>query len=382
MEQTKILVVEDEAITGMDIKRSLTEMGYSVVAIAKTGELAVKKAGELHPDLILMDIMLEGPMTGIEAAEQIKERHRIPVVYLTAYSDDAFLAKAKITEPYGYILKPFRELELKTTIEMALYKNAMEHALRLSEETTRVLLNATDDILFLADTGGRLLAANEALARKADTNVAGLTGKNIADLVSREVLSPRMAGWSARAIDRRKEHYEEEFKGIWYDITVYPVLGHEGEVVLYAVYIRNISRTKELEEQSRHNEEFFRSLIEDTADIIVILESDGTIRHESPSVSRSLGYPEEGLAGKPFYDLMPKSEVPAAKKIMEDILAVRGMVKPVRLAVKKHDGTPCIMEGIISNLIGNPVIDGIVLNGWIRSAIPSSAGGGEDPPAS
>lgn len=380
MSETKILVVEDEAITGMDIRRSLTEMGYSVVAIATTGELAVKKAGELHPDLILMDIMLEGRMNGIEAAEQIKERHRIPVVYLTAYSDDSFLAKAKITEPYGYILKPFRELELKTTIEMALYKNAMEQALRLSEETTRVLLNATDDILFLADTKGRLIAANEALAKKAGTSIGDLTGTNIAGLVAAGVLSPHMAGWAASPMKKKKEHYEEEYKGDWYDITVYPVLSQENEVVLLAVYIRNITRAKKLEEQSRHNEEFFRSLIEDTADIIAILNRDGTIRHESPSISRSLGYPPESLPGMPVWSLMPDEEVAAAKAIVSGILECRGMVRPVKMVMKKTDGTRCVMEGIISNLYGNPVIDGIVLNGWIRPARDPGAKQGTAPP--
>ena len=128
--------------------------------------MAVRKAGELHPDLILMDIMLAGKMTGIEAAEIIRQQYHIPVVYLTAYSDDNYLIKAKLTEPSGYILKPFREQELKTTIEMALYKYAMEHALMISEETTRVLLNATEDYLFLIDTNGRFLAANLAFARK------------------------------------------------------------------------------------------------------------------------------------------------------------------------------------------------------------------------
>ncbi len=370
MTETKILIVEDEAITGMDIRRALTDMGYSVVAIATTGENAVKKAGELRPDLILMDIMLAGKMNGIEAADQIKQTLRIPVVYLSAYSDDTFLAKAKVTEPYGYILKPFRELELKTTIEMALYKNTMEHTLRISEETTRVLLNATEDILFLVDISGRLLASNEALARLTGRSVAELNGTNISGLVAAGVLSPRMAGWSVRAADRKQEHFEEEFRGTWYNTTVYPILNREGDVVLYAVYIRNISKSKSIEEQSRHNEEFFRSLIEDTADIIAILNYDGTIRHESPSISRTLGYPLAGLAGTPIFSFIPDEEVPAAQGILAMILENQGMVKPIRLVLKKNDGTRCMMEGIISNLYGNPVIDGIVLNGWIRPLPP------------
>ncbi len=363
---TKILVVEDEAITGMDIRRSLIEMGYSVVAVATTGELAVKKAGELHPDLILMDIMLAGKMNGIEAADQIKDQLRIPVVYLSAYSDDSFLAKAKLTEPFGYILKPFRELELKTTIEMALYKHAMEHALRISEETTRVLLNATDDILFLVDTVGRLLASNESLARQTKKSTRELTGTNISALVEQGVLSTRMAGWNMNITRKKPEHFEEEFKGSWFETTVYPVLNPAGDVVLFAVYIRNISQSKKHEEQARHNEEFFRSLIEDTSDIIAILNIDGTIRHESPSINRALGYSAEDLVGKPLYSIIPETDVPAAQEIFAGILASPGMVRPIRLMLQKKDGTVCAMEGIISNLNGNPVIDGIVLNGWIR----------------
>jgi PAS domain S-box-containing protein len=374
MSETKILVVEDEAITGMDIQRSLTEMGYSVVAIATTGELAVRKAGELHPDLILMDIMLAGKMNGIEAAEQIKDTLRIPVVYLSAYSDDSYLAKAKITEPFGYILKPFRELELKTTIEMALYKNAMDHALRISEETTRVLLNATDDILFLADTSGRLLATNEALASLTGKTVSALTGTNVSELVSQGVLSPRMAGWNVSPLEKSQEHFEEEFHSAWYETTVYPVVYGARNVVLYAVYIRNISKKKKIEEQSRDNEEFFRSLIEDTSDIIAILNRDGTFRHESPSVSRSLGYPSEGLVGKHLFSMLPEGEIPTMQTILSTILETRGMVKPIRIIMQKSDGTPCVMEGIISNLYGNPVIDGIVLNGWIKPLAVAARG--------
>jgi PAS domain S-box-containing protein len=368
MGETKILVVEDEAITGMDIRRSLIEMGYAVIGIATTGELAVRKAGELHPDLILMDIMLAGKMNGIEAAEQIRQEYRIPVVYLSAYSDDTFLAKAKVTEPFGYILKPFRELELKTTIEMALYKNAIEHALRISEETTRVLLNATQDIVFLADTSGSLLAINESLATKTKKSLHELTGSNISELVTAGILSPHMAGWNINIAGKAPLHFEEEFKGEWFDTSVYPVINNEGTAVLYAVYIRNISNSKKIEELARHNEEFFRSLIEGTSDIIVILNKDGTIRHESPSINTALGYAPADLVNKSIFSILPDSEVAAVQQLFANVLENPGVVRPIRMMVKKSDNTVCTMEGIISNLNGNPVIDGIVLNGWIKPA--------------
>jgi PAS domain S-box-containing protein len=366
MSEAKIMIVEDEAITGMDIRRSLTEMGYSVCAIATTGELAVRKAGELHPDLILMDIMLAGKMSGIEAAEQILKEHRIPVVYLTAYSDDKFLAKARVTEPFGYILKPFRELELKTTIEMALYKYTMEETLRLSEETKRVMLNATDDRVFLMDTKGRLLAVNTAMAALEGKPVNEYIGENTADLVKAGHLSPWMAGWNLDPRNRQQVHLEEEFKGTWYDTAFYPVVERDGGVVLYAVYIRDISRHKRMEELSRQNEEFFRSLVENTSDIIVIVNHDGKIRHESPSISRTLGYTADFQVKNDIFSLVPKDEIPALKALLAEGEKNPGLVRPFSLKVKDSSGRISVMDGIISNLYGNPVIDGIVLNGWIK----------------
>lgn len=370
MSEAKILIVEDEAVTGMDIRKSLVEMGYSVVAIATTGELAVRKAAELHPDLILMDIMLAGKMNGIEAADKIRRYCRIPVVYLTAYSDDTFLAKAKLTEPFGYILKPFRELELKTTIEMALYKYAMEHALRISEETTRVLLDATEDFLFLIDPRGRFLAVNQALAKSAGRNVPDFIGTDIAQLVTQGILSSRMAAWNLNTNQKQPVRFQEEFKNRWFDTAIFPVKSPEGEVVLFAVSIRDITVQKKQEEQSRQNEEFFRSLIEDTSDVIAVLDRDGTLRHESPSITQCLGYDPDYLVGKPFSVIFSEESLPVFRQVLEEILHTPGMVRSVKLRVKCVDGSPRVMEGIISNLYGNPVIDGVVVNGWIKKESP------------
>lgn len=146
---TNILIVEDEGITAMDIKNRLENLGYNVPAIVSSGEDAVKKAKEVMPDLILMDIMLKGDMDGIEAAENIRSSLDIPILYLTAYSDDNTLKRAKITEPYGYILKPFSERELLVSIETALYKHKMEMKLKESEEWLATTLKSIGDELLL-----------------------------------------------------------------------------------------------------------------------------------------------------------------------------------------------------------------------------------------
>ncbi len=126
MKNIRILVVEDEAIVAMVIKKRLIDLGYIVSGVAATGEDAITKVEGTFPDLVLMDIMLKGEMDGIEAAEQIRQRFSIPVVYLTAHSDENTLERAKLTEPYGYIIKPFTENDLTSNIEIAIHKHMRE----------------------------------------------------------------------------------------------------------------------------------------------------------------------------------------------------------------------------------------------------------------
>jgi len=122
----KILVVEDEKILAMGLKRKLEIMGYTVTGTASSGQEAVEMAGDGQPDLILMDIVLKGDMDGIDAAQQIISLYNIPVIYITAYADEKILERAMVTEPYGYLIKPFKETELKANIKMALYKHKAE----------------------------------------------------------------------------------------------------------------------------------------------------------------------------------------------------------------------------------------------------------------
>lgn len=151
MAKTSILVVEDESIVAKDIQNSLKKLGYTVPSVENTGEDAIDAAGQYKPDLILMDIMLKGEISGIDAAEQIRQRYQIPVIFLTAYADESTLSKAKVTEPYGYIIKPFKEIDLHTSIEMALYKHGKEQEVRKERDlySSIVLDKSAEDCIFV-----------------------------------------------------------------------------------------------------------------------------------------------------------------------------------------------------------------------------------------
>ena len=126
MPEERILIVEDEHIVAMGIKRMLKNIGYTPVGIASSGEDAISKAESTFPDLVLMDIMLKGEMNGIEAAKEIKARFSIPVVYLTACSESKIVGHAWKTEPSGYIVKPFDEKDLQKSINVAFHRHKME----------------------------------------------------------------------------------------------------------------------------------------------------------------------------------------------------------------------------------------------------------------
>jgi C4-dicarboxylate-specific signal transduction histidine kinase len=138
MMRARVMVVEDDRIVARDISEQLGRIGHSVIGVTARGEAAVELAISNRPDLVLMDIRLEGEIDGIDAAQQIRAKCQIPVVFLTAYADDETVRRASHAEPFGYLLKPFEDLQLRTVIEMALYKDRADRKLRESAAALQV----------------------------------------------------------------------------------------------------------------------------------------------------------------------------------------------------------------------------------------------------
>jgi diguanylate cyclase (GGDEF)-like protein/PAS domain S-box-containing protein len=175
----RILVVEDETIVARDLLQQLAELGYQSAGHVTRGEDAIELAGSAKPDLVLMDIQLGGGMDGVSAAQIIRDRFALPVVFLTAFAADETLARAKLTEPFGYILKPFSERELRTVLEMALYKHGAEARLRASALYSQTILDNMLDGVVTIDAFGQMLSCNSAACKLFGYSAEELLGRNV-----------------------------------------------------------------------------------------------------------------------------------------------------------------------------------------------------------
>ncbi|MEP7362243.1 MAG: sigma 54-interacting transcriptional regulator [Acidobacteriota bacterium] len=180
--RARIMVVEDERITAEDLRDILTQTGYEVTAAVANGEEALRRAEADRPDLVLMDIRIEGSIDGLETARLLRRRFDIPVVYLTAHADDETLALAKLAEPLGFIVKPFQEPELHATIEMALHKLAMERDSRLRQRLLEETLSSMETAVITLDRDAHIALMNASAERWTGWNLDSARGRPFSEL--------------------------------------------------------------------------------------------------------------------------------------------------------------------------------------------------------
>jgi PAS domain S-box-containing protein len=189
MENIDILLVEDESIVAMDLQRRLKNAGFGIAGHVVSGEAAIDFVRENQPHLILMDIQLKGKMDGIESADIIRKEYDIPIIFLTAFADKPTLERAKVTEAYAYILKPYQERELYTNIEIVIYKHRMERKLRENEHWLHTTLHSISEAVIAADTDGSIHLVNSAAERITGFSGQELLGRNI-ERLAEDILFP------------------------------------------------------------------------------------------------------------------------------------------------------------------------------------------------
>jgi two-component system, sensor histidine kinase and response regulator len=178
-----ILVVEDENVVAIELVSSLEKLGYPIAGIATTGEEAVALTAAKEPGLVLMDIHLRGRMDGIQAAQQIQEKLFIPVVYLAGHSDEPTLSRARVTQPFGYVLKPFEDREIEVAIQIAIFRHQMERALRENEKRLDAILCSIDDAVIATDTHRRITFLNPAAESLLGWNSDRARGRLVSDVI-------------------------------------------------------------------------------------------------------------------------------------------------------------------------------------------------------
>ena len=195
MAGAQIMVVEDAGLVARDICNSLESLGYSVLAVVDRGEDAIEKAGQINPNLVLMDIILKGKMDGVEAADRIRSRYHIPVVYLTAMSDEQTLRRAKLTEPLGYLIKPIDTRALYATIEIALYRHEIESTLQNKNEELSALYEVARILAQPVSFVEKSRSVLNTLVRVAQADMAVMRVMDETDRGLELTVSAGSAGW-------------------------------------------------------------------------------------------------------------------------------------------------------------------------------------------
>jgi diguanylate cyclase (GGDEF)-like protein/PAS domain S-box-containing protein len=256
MNNERILIVEDEKIIALDLQRRLERFGFSVVGMAASGAEAVDLAKDREPDIILMDIRLEGEMDGIEASKRIRAQFAIPVIFLTAYTDEKTLERAKEVEPFGYILKPFKERELYTTIDIALYKNSIDKKLRKQERLFSAMLHSINDAIIATDTEMAVSFMNSVAEEITGWGEPSAKGKPLGGVIS--ILDLRtqkelLAEW-APGVDEKPFFFSEALvknaqgRSILVDGSITRIHEKENASEGYLMTLRDITEMKRMSE--------------------------------------------------------------------------------------------------------------------------------------
>lgn len=256
--QKTVLVVEDEALIADDLQRTLERLGYRVPETAATGKDALRLVDALRPALVLMDIKLKGKMDGVEAAHAIRASHGIPVVFLTSHSDEGTLARAKLAEPYGYLLKPFDERELRTAIEVAIHKHELESQLASRERWFATTLASIGDAVIATDRSEGITFLNAVAERITGWKSADALGRPLSEVL--RLVGPTGSLLESPARIAFREQFAVELppnsalvmrdgKHLNVDDSAAPMFDDKGQLVGAVVVFRDVTERRRLEQR-------------------------------------------------------------------------------------------------------------------------------------
>ncbi|EKQ51975.1 MAG: PAS domain S-box [Methanobacterium sp. Maddingley MBC34] len=322
---TKILIVEDEAITAMDIKHNLVNFGFDVVGTAASGEKAIEIAQKLKPDLILMDITLKGDMDGIEAAKKIKTLFDIPVIYMSAFTDKNTHERLKLTNPYGFVSKPVSTELLVVSIEAAVYKHDLDKKLAESEERLRLIFDSSKDFIYSYDLEGRFTSANKHFCQATNLSEDEIIGKTGPELGLPEKQSNKWKKIRQQVYENNStvEMFTSQVgldkKVHEYEVILNPLHNIHGEIVGISGVSRDLTEHKLLKKELNELGELFQNLYTNAQVGIVIGDTNGHVLKCNSAFENMLGYSLEELQKMSFTEFTHQDYIDKELSLLESL---------------------------------------------------------------
>ncbi len=317
MTEQRILIVEDERLVASSLKRCLTDWGYQVPSVVASGEEAIEAAEHTNPDAVLMDILLEGDMDGIEAASRIREAYDIPVIFLTAYAEDTFLARAKVTEPHGYLIKPCSENELRSTVEMALYKARMERRLRESEERFRILYEDAPLGYQSLDAEGRIREVNREWLRMLGYDRSEAVGADFAEFMApheqdafRERFARFLSEGEAHGIEWELVRKDGSHITAAFDGTV--SRRSDGTVRSVQCILHDVTEKKRIQNAIIRAKREWEQTFDSVSDLIALVDADYRIVRLNKAMAARMGLTPQEAVGRRCYEAVHNLDAPPA----------------------------------------------------------------------
>ncbi len=361
MRKHRILVVEDEAIIGMHIKSTLGRFGYEVLGVAASAKEAITMARELEPDLLLMDIVMPGSMDGIEAAAAIRGTLDLPIVYLTGNADISTVARARETNPYGYVLKPVNPQDLFSTIDTALHRHELEKKLRDSEEMLRKLTDNMRDMVGQMDRDSRIIYASPSHRKIAGYDPEELMGTSPMDLVhpdDRDALWKAFCSGVSDHVDIRTEYRGRHKDGhyLWLETVHSYIYTPEGEFDGAVFSSRDITERKKVEALHRESEERYNALFSRSHDCVYVHDFTGKFIDANEAALKLFGYSKDEVKQIDFQSILSEDQLPAAMEAMKEIFSVgfQKEKREFRIRTKKNEIRNIEVLGMLLYRDGRP----------------------------